>query len=231
MDQEKIGKFIKEIRKKNNLTQNDLAKMLGVTYQAVSKWENGKNIPDISLLREMSKIFNVDIGEILNGEIKGKTKRKKILLSGGIISAISILIIATILLLGNHSHNFEFKTLTSNCKDFNITGSLAYNKDKTSIYISDINYCGEEDNKIYDELKCTLYEENDSTKNMISSCSEGGKISLTDFLKDVKIEVGDYTSTCKKFSKANLYLEIAASKDNKIITYKVPITMNDSCTK
>lgn len=231
MDQEKIGKFIKEIRKKNNLTQNDLAKMLGVTYQAVSKWENGKNIPDISLLREMSKIFNVDIGEILNGEIKGKTKRKKILLSGGIISAISILIIATILLLGNHSHNFEFKTLTSNCKDFNITGSLAYNKDKTSIYISDINYCGEEDNKIYDELKCTLYEENNSTKNMISSCSEGRKISLTDFLKDVKIEVGDYTSTCKKFSKANLYLEIVATKDNKIITYKVPITMNDSCTK
>ena len=47
MDQEKIGNFIKEIRKKNNLTQKDLADKYNVTYQAVSKWENGKNMPDI----------------------------------------------------------------------------------------------------------------------------------------------------------------------------------------
>lgn len=66
---------------------------------------------------------------------------------------------------------------------------------------------------------------------MISTCNEGEKSSLTDFLKDVKIEVGDYTSTCKKVSQANLYLEIVASKDNKIINHKVPITMNDSCSK
>ena len=45
MDQEKIGKFIKEIRIKNNLTQKDLAEKYGVTYQAVSKWENGKCLP------------------------------------------------------------------------------------------------------------------------------------------------------------------------------------------
>lgn len=112
----------------------------------------------------MSKIFNVDIDEILNGEIKSKTKGKKFLLLGVIISIVSILIIITILLFENHNHNFEFKTLTSNCKDFNITGSMAYNRDKTSIYISGINYCGEEDNKIYDELKCTLYKENNNTK-------------------------------------------------------------------
>ena len=65
MDQEKIGKLIKEIRKKNNLTQAEFAEKYGVTYQAVSKWENGKNIPDVSLLKEISKDFNVNIEDLL----------------------------------------------------------------------------------------------------------------------------------------------------------------------
>ena len=52
MEQEKIGKFIKKIRVDNGLTQKDLADKLGVTYQAVSKWENGKNIPDIMILKQ-----------------------------------------------------------------------------------------------------------------------------------------------------------------------------------
>ena len=63
MNQEKIGKLIKEIRIKHNLTQAELAKKYGVTYQAVSKWENGKNIPDISLLKKMSTDFNIDIND------------------------------------------------------------------------------------------------------------------------------------------------------------------------
>ena len=50
MDQEKIGKFIKDLRIKNNLTQKEFADKYNVTYQAVSKWENGKNMPDLSLL-------------------------------------------------------------------------------------------------------------------------------------------------------------------------------------
>ncbi len=61
MDQEKIGKFIKQIRQDHHLTQKDLAEKLGVTYQAVSKWENGKNIPDIAILQIISKKFNLNI--------------------------------------------------------------------------------------------------------------------------------------------------------------------------
>ena len=49
MNQEKIGEFIKKLRQDNNLTQKDLANKYNVTYQAVSKWERGLNIPDISL--------------------------------------------------------------------------------------------------------------------------------------------------------------------------------------
>ena len=68
MDPEKIGKFIKKIRKQNNLTQSDLANKYNVTYQAVSKWENGINLPEISLIRQMSKDFNISVENILDGE-------------------------------------------------------------------------------------------------------------------------------------------------------------------
>ena len=69
-----VSKFIKEIRKKNNLTQSALADKLGVTYQAVSKWENGKNIPDMETLKAISKEFNVDIDMIVGNN---KTKKDK----------------------------------------------------------------------------------------------------------------------------------------------------------
>ena len=65
MDQEKIGKLIKEIRQKNNLTQKQFADKYGITYQAVSKWENGKNMPDVSLLKQISKDFKVNIEDLL----------------------------------------------------------------------------------------------------------------------------------------------------------------------
>ena len=66
MNQEKVGKLIKEIRIKNNLTQSQFADRYNVSYQAVSKWENGKNLADITLLTQICKDFNIDINEILN---------------------------------------------------------------------------------------------------------------------------------------------------------------------
>ena len=64
MNQERIGALIKEIRKDNNLTQKDLAKKLGVTYQAVSKWESGTAYPDTDKLIQISKIFNVSFSHV-----------------------------------------------------------------------------------------------------------------------------------------------------------------------
>ena len=69
MNQEKIGKFIRELRTKKRLSQKDLANQLGVTVAAVSKWENGKNIPDISNLKAIAELFEVSLTEIINGEI------------------------------------------------------------------------------------------------------------------------------------------------------------------
>lgn len=68
MKQEKIGSFIACLRKENNLTQQDLAEKLAITDKAVSKWENGRCLPDVYFLNQLSDIFHVTVEEILNGE-------------------------------------------------------------------------------------------------------------------------------------------------------------------
>ena len=225
MNQEKIGKFIKEIRTKNNLTQKDLAKKLGVTYQAVSKWENGKNVPDISILKEMSKMFNVDIDEILDGEKKNK---KKDLYGLVVIILLIILLFVGYLLYNTNDDNYEFKTISTTCDNFKITGSAAYNKDKATIYISNIEFCGKEDTTKYKSITCVLYETQNDTKTKISNCSKIENTNLEDFLKE--LEIKEDSNSCKNLSKSTLSLEIEAKdNDNKTITYTIPIKLNDNC--
>ena len=67
MNQENIGKFIAELRKEKNMTQQELANKLCVTDRAVSHWEKGRRLPDISLLKLLSEVFEVSITEILDG--------------------------------------------------------------------------------------------------------------------------------------------------------------------
>ncbi len=68
MDAEKTGNFIRTIRIEKNLTQKELADKLNCTDKAVSRWETGKGIPDISLLIPLSETLGVSVNEILNGE-------------------------------------------------------------------------------------------------------------------------------------------------------------------
>ncbi|MBO5926441.1 MAG: helix-turn-helix transcriptional regulator [Clostridia bacterium] len=69
MDQVKIGKFIAELRKNNNLTQMQLAEKLNITDRAISKWENGKALPDTAIMLELCKIFNITVNDLLHGEV------------------------------------------------------------------------------------------------------------------------------------------------------------------
>ena len=69
MDQIKIGKFIAECRKKNNLTQMQLAEKLNITDRAISKWENGKGMPDSSIMLELCNELKISVNELLSGEM------------------------------------------------------------------------------------------------------------------------------------------------------------------
>ncbi len=69
MDQIKIGKFIAECRKKNGLTQMQLAEKLNITDRAISKWENGKAMPDSSIMLDLCKEIKISVNELLSGEM------------------------------------------------------------------------------------------------------------------------------------------------------------------
>lgn len=68
MDQIKIGKFIAELRKEKKMTQQELGDKLGVSFKTISKWENGRGMPELSSLKPLSDILGISINELLSGE-------------------------------------------------------------------------------------------------------------------------------------------------------------------
>ena len=74
MNQEKVGKFIAMCRKEKNMTQSDLAEKLGVTDKSIGNWENGRNMPDLSLFKPLCDVLGITINELLSGE---KLKKEK----------------------------------------------------------------------------------------------------------------------------------------------------------
>lgn len=231
MNQERFGQVIKELRKKHNLTQKQLADKYNVTYQAVSKWENGLNMPDTSLIKQISKDFNIGLEELLNGEYKEKKKigkKKKWLWI--IIPSTIVIVLMLVFVLRTINNDFNFKTLSSTCNNFNISGSIAYNESKSAIYITNIEYCGEEDETEYKNIECILFESNNNVDIKISSFkSVKENIKLKDFLDDVTLSIDNYEKNCDEYNDNSLYLAInATDKNDKITTYRIPLTL-DSC--
>lgn len=244
MDTEKVGKLIKQIRKNNHLTQKDLALKYNITYQAVSKWENGKNIPDISLLKQICDDFNIDINSLLTGDyttsdkmISNKNTKKSLLKNKKFLFLclffLLIGVILSFIILKNRSNDFEFKTISSDCNNFTITGSVAYNDIKSAIYIANINYCGGADDNLYKSIECVLYEKNGALENKISQIviKEESPKKLEDLLKNVTFNIDNYIHKCKEFQNHELYVVIKATdRDDKQVTYSVPLAMNSVCT-
>ena len=75
MDQIKTGAFLKELRKEHNLSQEQLADRFNTSSRSISRWENGKTMPDISMMIELAEFYDVDIREILRGERKSDNMR------------------------------------------------------------------------------------------------------------------------------------------------------------
>lgn len=237
MNQEKIGKFIYKLRKKNNLTQKEFADKLNVTAQAVSKWENGRGIPDIELIRDISKKFDVDIESILEGKKLGKKKNKKLVY---LLLLIIIPIIIFIYFISNNK--FSFSSLKSTSDDWKVKGVAAYSKDKKSIYISDIEYLNKKSiNDKYNVVECILYESNSDVDRKISQCGKIDKTKRYDssnakelslLLKDIEFNVDNYKSSCKNLKNSKLYIDInVLTTNNKIITYRVPLKLDSNCSE
>ncbi len=221
MNQEEIGKIIKDLRKKENLTQEEFASIFHVTYQAVSKWENGKCLPDILILKEMAKKYNLDINMFLEGESKKNPKRKLRLsyfLAGGIIIC---LLLVSVIITKIPNEDFKFLSIYTTEPNFNIYGSIAYNSKKTTIYIANITYEGDI-NKTYKEIECGLYEQNDKIISEADFKKED--ISLSEFLKNVEFNVNHYSRNCHMYEDNELYVKIkTVDSANNSKCYLIPI--------
>ncbi len=231
MNQKKVGELIKKLRKDNHLTQAEFAEKYGITYQAVSNWEHGKNLPDIALLKQIADDFNVSIDELLGNEKKPLKKNNNYLIIGVIFAV--VLIILFIIYLNKHN-DFEFRTLSANCSNFKISGSISYNKDKTSIYINNINYCDTSNEKKYVKIECILYEKYNNIEKQISTSNyqSDTTIKLEEYLKNVEFTIDNYDRICKMYTSDNLYLRINATDiNNKTETYQIPLLLNDTCKK
>lgn len=78
MNQQKIGAFLKTLRKEKNVTQEQLAQLLNVSRRSVSRWETGNNMPDLGIMVELSDYYQVDLRELLDGERRTEKVNKEL---------------------------------------------------------------------------------------------------------------------------------------------------------
>lgn len=233
MDAIKIGKFISKMRKENNMSQSELANVLNVTSQAVSKWENGRGIPDIEMLKKLSEVFKVKMEDILSGEEKKKDNKKNIIYFGLLISLIIIFGLGLLFMINNKNNDFHFMSLATDNDDFRVKGVMAYNKNKKSIYISEVNKTKEDEEK-YKSMECILFESNGSVEKLIGKYGDiddkQTEATLTELLKGVEFNIDNYDCECSKPTCEDLFLRINVRNiDNKIITYQLPIQLDNTC--
>lgn len=231
MDPLKVSEFIKKIRKENKLTQKKLADKYNVTYQAVSKWETGKNLPDVAILKQMSKDFNISVDDILDGKTDsiGSKISYRVILAIVLFSLIGMIIYLTIYI----NESYKFKTISTSCDVFEVKGSIAYDKKKSSIYISNVQYCGGDDDTTYAKIESVLYEKNRAQLTKVKGTKHSEKnTTLEGYLKDLEIKVDNYDKTCKVYESGSLVLEInATERTNRVITYKIPLELKEDCKK
>ena len=232
MNQEKIGKFILKLRKENKLTQKEFADRLNVTAQAVSKWENGRGIPDIENLQKISQEFNVNIDSILQGEQKRKTSSKKYILVIVILLCAFVLAISYLFL---NKDSYDFSDIKSTSTKFEVKGVAAYSKEKSSIYISDIEYLDGDKEEEYIGMECILYERHDNLEEKVSQCgsledSKETPKTLSELLTKTEFKVDNFTCSNSSIKNSNLYISINLLDTNgKVTTYKVPLELTGSC--
>lgn len=224
MDEDKVSKLIKESRKKLNLTQEKFAQKYNVTPQAVSKWENGKNLPDISTLKQICKDSNTSI----DGLLLGKKNNHIIIIS--ILIFIMLIILTTIVILKKKNSSFEFKVVESNCENFKTNGTLAYDQKTSHLHLSGISYCGSNSKVKYNLITCTLYENDDKINKELEKITYNKMpITLEEFLSTAEFNLDNFSQNCQKYKENSLYLEISATSGNKSDIYKIPLTIKDNC--
>ena len=142
MDQIKIGKLIAKQRKEKGLTQQDLGDKVGVGYRAVSKWETGQTLPDISIINELSEILGITADELLKGELNKQPKttpksKKKYLL---LLIPLIILIISIIFIIKQNNKVYEYDLKSADATNYYVEGKLTVKGSIITININKVRF-------------------------------------------------------------------------------------------
>ena len=139
INNDKIGQFIKKLRKDNKMSQDDLAEKLYLTRQAISSWETGKTIPNVDNIKDLANIFNVSMPEIYQGEIinnkqtindifhsilKLEIKRYKKYTILSLILFILVFVSFTIYYFITYYNNISVYSITVNTNDYKVYGII-----------------------------------------------------------------------------------------------------------
>lgn len=242
MNQSKIGKIIETKRKEKKLTQKELADYLGVSNTAISKWENGNNLPDISMLEPLCEILELDLLDLImtkNTEHEDSYKKFAKIRKARLRRTITLSIIfLSILCLTNYytynrlmnkrkeelSKNVEVYKITSKDKDIRIDGYAIFNNKENMIILEKIIYQKPDNLNInYTELDEAIYyiyldkeimikRNIDLTKEEINT--------IRDIIALIKCEkyISDinFNENRDKFHKVKLVLELKDKNNKKV---------------
>ena len=208
MDNKKIGKLIADLRKKQGLTQQELGDKVGVGFRAVSKWERGITLPDITIINEVSRILGISSDELLAGELKEKEEEiheienhKKISISSKakviilVITSIILIISSIFIYQNNRTYIYNIRSVSD---EYFIEGQVTFRGQNMSIIVNEINFYDEEFSK--NIIKNYEYELT-TGKDFIfgfgynfSANNIDKEISIKDFLKTFKINYSEQTT-------------------------------------
>ena len=209
MNKDEISKFLKELRIKKELSQEKLAEFLHVDRSLISKWERGICLPDITMMKELSNFYNIDISEL----IKGKKEKSKLY----IIIPICLIIIILLIII--------FKNIYFGYKIINIDYNYDYGNQKIKLGVPKLSFMMKNNDRSFSfknlrssnvlelEIKKYLKTLKYSTCNdTIYYYDEKSNISIINYKVnnkflysniDYQISVGDYcyTSKLEEYSK------------------------------
>lgn len=146
MDNKKIGELIARLRKEKGLTQRELGEKVHVGSRAVSKWECGVTIPDISIINELSEILGISSRELLSGETltkpqPTKTKKKIPTKIKPLLTVIPILIIITVaILIYFNNKTYVYNMMTVDHQKFKVDGYVTYKHGTIELHINEIKF-------------------------------------------------------------------------------------------
>lgn len=237
----KLEDYIIKLRKEKGLTQKQLAASLGISNTAVSKWECGCNLPDISMVEPICKVLDADMFELLSylnntnvsnpddSEEKEQNKNPKLVF---IISLVILLVLISIILITftvikinykrkNDTKEVKVYEIKSFEENFTVNGYLMFNKQDSMVLIKDISY---QDTKrgIVEELnvqniKISLEINEESVFYFASSYPDDKKFTISEIIETI-----DFNNESFYNSDVNLYSseEFFSNAKLKVECYK-----------